>query len=179
MMQWCERLVTRTALLIVPSLGLAACAVATPVAVESTAPGYGSFSSVALQQAESGQTQRMAFADTLRRKFGDHAIVINADAPLLADYAISLRNSETGLAEPSDGAASAQGIDWHSAPRKGRLFDKCEAVRLRATLVLLSKTEGSVVYRGHGETNACNASESDFDRLAATLVDDAMAKASR
>ncbi|MCB2083963.1 MAG: hypothetical protein KDD90_07930 [Sphingomonadaceae bacterium] len=157
-------------------LSLGACAVTSPIDVTSAGPGVASIDAIRLQSAASEEAQRAAFEAALHRALANSSIRLDKDAPYLGDFAIALRDARTGLAEPQDTTGESGQVDWASDPRKRRLFDGCKAKRIRATLVILSRESGAIVYRGEGEADACGFTEKDYDRLAARLVEDALGR---
>lgn len=155
-------------------LTLGACAVSSPIAVTSDGSGLASVKAVHLESAETEESARIAFEAALRRAFARESIALDKSAQYLADFAIALRSAETGLAQPQDIAPGSNEVDWTSDPRKKRLFDRCSAQRIRATLVILDRQVGTVAYRGEGEADACAFEMEDYDRLATALVQDAL-----
>ncbi|MGB3167482.1 MAG: hypothetical protein WBA68_11980 [Alteraurantiacibacter sp.] len=150
---------------------LAGCAVNTPVAITSTTGAVGENGQVMLAEAEDGGTPRAIFASALSEAFTRHGVPLGNKAPLLADFALSERDAETGLVDPESSTEDA--IVWTSRNRNRRLFDGCTARRLRATLVLLRRDDGEIAYRGVAETDLCESGEADIRALADALVRDA------
>ena len=150
---------------------LAGCAVKTPVAITSTTGTVADAGQVTLAEAESDGTLRATFASALSDAFARHEVTLGEDSPLIADFALSERDAETGLVDPASSTEDA--IVWTSRNRNRHLFDGCTARRLRATLVLLRRDGGEIAYRGVAETDLCESSEAMVEALADALVRDA------
>ncbi|MEO0463182.1 MAG: hypothetical protein AAF127_08630 [Pseudomonadota bacterium] len=97
------------------------------------------------------------------------------DAPLLADYSMALGDAANGVLRGKGRYTEGkQEQDWITSPRRKRRFDKCEAQRLRGTLVLYDRASGQKVYRGSGEAVECEFGDAEIAALAQQLVDDAI-----
>ncbi|WP_284126432.1 hypothetical protein [Parerythrobacter aestuarii] len=164
--------VRRIALALTPVM-LAACAVATPFDINSSGKGIAGPTSIALSDAGADGGDRARLEQALGQAFARHSVALSSDARYLADYSISIGDAEGGLTTSTQ-AAGQEAIDWEARPRKSRLFDGCDAKRLRATLVLLDRQTGSRVYRGEGEATACGFSDAELSAFADRLVSDAL-----
>ncbi|KLI62811.1 hypothetical protein [Aurantiacibacter marinus] len=111
------------------------------------------------------------FGQILAEKLPGHSILLTDTAPVIAEFAISARDAGGGLADPA--ASTGDTVAWESRPRNRGRFDNCEAQRLRATLLLVSRVDGSVVYRGVGESETCAAGGQEMADLADILISDA------
>ena len=158
-------------------LALGGCAVASPFALQSSGSGVPTRAVVAMPIDAQEGSDRARLAAALQRAFADRSVTVASDGSLLADYAVSLTSAEAGLTT-SIASTDESAIAWQASPRKSRLFDGCEPQRLRATLVLLDRASGDLVYRGEGEATDCSFSSSALDAVAEALVADALARAS-
>ena len=157
-------------------LALCACNVATPPRIAST--GMAGDHAIAFVRPEGAVGLRANFAESLSDGLRDSGVTLSADGPLIADFSIAKRDAREGLADP---AAQQEGVavNWDSAPRNRRIFDRCSAERLRATLVLFDRTDGSVAWRGSGELEACTIGKAQVEAMANALVADMRASRTR
>lgn len=165
----------RSAVVALAMLALAGCNVAAPLAIDSTGPGLSAQALVAMPADASPGSDPARLGAALQRAFSAHSVTVGKDGRYLADYAVSFRDAEGGLTT-STAAPDEKSIDWEARPRDGRLFDGCKAQRMRATLVLLDRQSGAMVYRGEGEATDCSFSDEAMDEVAMALVADALAK---
>lgn len=114
---------------------------------------------------------RSHWGAALSRSFQNQSVKIEKTAPFIADFALSVRDAESGLANPAEAGGE---IDWQSAPRESRLLDICKAKRMRGSLVIFDRTTGAIAYKGESEADGCKFSQPDFDTMAALLVADAV-----
>lgn len=156
---------------------LASCAVATPVAIQSSGPALSGDHAVELVVADELSPLHGQFASALAEAFARHDVDTGQGAPLIADFALSVSFAEAGVVAQNSAdeaaPASEQDIDWTAKPRSRRLFDKCDAQRARATLFIVDRTSGETVYRGEAEKIDCEIGKGAVSELAASLVDDA------
>lgn len=160
------------------ALGLASCAITTPVAIASTTGALPAGHAIELAPAETSHSTRARFATALEEAFRTHSVAIADGAPAIADFAFSSHDATSGVADPARQTAEGE-IPWESHPRKRSPFDKCSAQRLRATLLLLSREDGSILYRGVGEADVCELGDEQVSALAEALVSDALASGVR
>ncbi len=156
---------------------LASCAVTEPLTITSTGgeSGLARGVAVALNMPDDPSSQRGRFAEALGEAMAARSVQIADDAPLLADISIARGDASGGVINgPGNPATSEQ--DWIATPRRDRRFDKCEAERLRATLVLYDRASGAIAYRGSGTATQCGFADADIAAMAQGLVDDAMTR---
>ena len=153
-----------------------ACAVAPPAKMVSSTADPIKKAGIALHSSDEDSPHRKMFGAALRQSFQKHSVTIGAAAETIADYAFSVRQSDLGLVDAEALTAGQQETIWVSPPRKSRRLDKCEPVRLRATLVMFRVSDGKIAYRGAAESDRCSVTEAVANELADTLVGDAMAK---
>lgn len=158
------------AALMIPAF-LAGCTVATPPTISSTLGSLPNGGTVQLAPFESDGTLRGAFGEALEQTFSEHGIVVEEGSATIAEFAIAARNASGGVADPA--ASTPDAIVWESLPRDSHWTDECEAIRLRATLVLLNRADSTLAYRGVAESDVCAYSQADLRALADTLVADA------
>ena len=160
---------------------LSACAVSTPVSIASTSGQLPPQAAVQVAPVEEDNSLRATFATALKNALASQIASLgsasNSTAPVIAEFAIAMRDAKTGVADPAESDAAA--IAWESRPRNHHIFDNCSAQRLRATLVLLNREDGQMLYRGVGEADACNYSNAQMAELARALVTDAQGTAAR
>lgn len=157
--------------LIAIGIALSGCAVTTPASIVSTDGELSQSAAIEMAPFEADGSLRAIFGAALRESLGNRAVAAGEPAPMIAEFAISARNAEGGIADPAGSTPSA--IVWESLPDKSRWYDECEAIRLRATLVVLNRTDGSIAYRGVAESNVCEYNQADLRALADTLLADA------
>ena len=150
---------------------LAACSVVTPASITSTTGQLPQGQSVQLAPFEQDGSLRAAFGQALVDAMAAQSIERLDGAPVIAEFAIGARDASAGLADPA--ASSDAAVVWESLPRDQSRFDNCEAQRLRATLVLLDRAGGEILYRGVGESDACAFGDQELVQLADTLIADA------
>lgn len=153
-----------------------ACSVSVPLVVDSTSQGIPRSGSVAIALPEDEiETARGRFGASLSRAFTAEAYSIDPSGALIADYAIAISDASDGML---GGEPRPQGIeqdpDWIAEPRRPRNFDKCDAQRLRGTLVLFDRASSAVVYRGKASRIECEFSDADIAAMATALVRDAL-----
>ncbi|MGB3469536.1 MAG: hypothetical protein WBA51_01785 [Erythrobacter sp.] len=164
---------------------LASCAVATPLAITSTGPGIARGSSVAMTMPEQSQSERGRFSNALGKAMMARNVEVSEVEPdkkaeLLADFSVSITDASSGVLNGKGQYAEGEAEqDWITPPRRDRRFDKCEAKRLRATLVLFDANTGKMVYRGSGEATDCEFDDADLAALADRLVEDALTRSGR
>ncbi|WP_340589200.1 hypothetical protein [Erythrobacter alti] len=150
---------------------LAGCTVTEPPSIISTMGRLPEGHAVQMPEVEADGSLRASFGRALDAALATHSIETTSEAPLVAAFAIAVRDGQTGVADPA--ASNAESVIWESTPRPNGLFDNCDGERLRATLVLLDRSDGEIVYRGVGESTECEIGEDDIVDLANVLVVDA------
>ena len=135
---------------------------------------------VALAPVEDRSGLQRQFATALSEALTGQGLGLSPEARLIADFSVAQSAASAGIVR-GEGATGPDAVDedWLTAPREKRRFDKCEAQRLKATLVLYNRTDGSVAYRGSGEAIECAFDEADLKQFAQALVVDALAPAGR
>lgn len=155
---------------------LGACSVSSPLQVRSTGSGSVAPTSIALMISddEAGKT-RAQYGAALQSAFADRQIGIDPAAPVIAEYAFSIGDATDGLlvGKPKK-TDTGQQPDWEATPRKKGRFDKCDAKRMRGTLVLFDRTSGNIIYRGEADQIECDFSEIQVKTAAEKLVADAV-----
>lgn len=151
-----------------------ACSVSEPLSVQSLSNGLAP-DKVALRVAEGDAgTERGRFAAALVQAFSQQSFVVDPNGSSVADYAFSLGDAADGVAR---GDAPSTDPDWLAQPRKAGRFDKCDAKRMRGTLVLMNRNSGTQVYRGNASRVECDFSDEDVAAMADALVRDAITRA--
>lgn len=153
------------------ALMVGGCAVSTPVHIASTDGRLPAETAVQIAPFETDGSLRANFGAALADALAARSITTTQGAPIIAEFAIAARAADTGVADPSN--SGADGIDWESHPRQRGRFDTCTATRLRATLLLLDRAEGTIRYRGVAEKDDCAYGQADLAELAEALVSDA------
>ena len=156
------------------TLSLTACAVTVPVNVTTTTGALPAGSSVELANYDRNESMRAHFGDALSEAFSSADIGLRGDGPVIAEFAIASRAADSGLADPE--TSTPENIVWRSQPRNPDWLDECNAMRMRATLVLLSREDGSLLYRGVAEAIDCDFSDAQYDAMADALVNDARSR---
>jgi hypothetical protein len=150
---------------------LASCAISKDLRLDTHGPGLPPAAAVSIQSSPAGNEPAARFAASLADAFAASGHAIGDAAPVTAVFGFALRNRSTGTADGSPAEGDSQsGIKWISAPARKRAFQACEGERLRATLALYSRAEKTLIYRGTGEVDGCNFTQSDIDALAKALV---------
>ena len=154
---------------------LSACAVSSPLQVTSNGAGAAPRSGVELPDlAEEPAEERRAFANALQRALVAQSVRVAAESPLLAEYSFSIGEATGGtVAGKGDDVTAGAEPDWIAEPRNKHWLDRCDAQRMRGTLVLFSRTDGSIVYHGEASQIACSFSDEDITALSNALVADA------
>ncbi len=164
------------------AFSLSACAVSAPVAVRSTI-GETAITASAVDLAlpdEDEPAVHREFASALQSAFASHSVSIDPSGRLIADFAVSMGPADLGVQQPQEPEKRLENEGpWISPPRQSRRFDECEAQELRATLLMLDRTNGQIAYRGQGTVVECNFEASHFSDLAEGLVGDFVARTSR
>lgn len=163
----------RTAATAAALLTLSACAVDSPFAVSSTSNGTAARLAIAMAADERADPERSRLGDALRRAFADRSVRLADDGRYVAEYSLSWRDAEGGLTTSID-AVDAAAVAWQVRPRPRRMLDGCDAQRMRASLVLLDRQTGAMVYRGEGDSVGCRFDDQSVDQVAGALVSDAL-----
>jgi hypothetical protein len=150
---------------------LSGCTVSTPASIVSTQGRFPDHAEVQLAPYEADGSLRANFGRALSDALSADSVIMTATAPLIAEFAVSARAAETGIADPA--RSTGDNIAWESSPRARGRFENCHAIRLRSTLILLDRAEGTILYRGVAEKDGCSYSEADLNELAYALVRDA------
>lgn len=152
---------------------LAGCAVYQPASVQSQPAAKIVISAVEFPApeptADHGDNLRSRWAAALGQSFRAKSVTVHSGAPYIADFALSVRDAKSGVA---DAASTAEHIDWQSPPRSSRFLDECSAKKLRGTLVVFDRASGKIVYRGESESEDCNFDRSALETMAVQIVSD-------
>jgi hypothetical protein len=161
-------------------LALSACAVSSPLEIRSRGAGLQPGMPVSLVRPEEDTGLNARFASAVERALTDRSLVLVEDARFIADISVARRDASSGIIR-GEGTRPVEGQepDWLVRPRDKERFDKCKAQRLRATLVIYDRSNGSVAYRGSGQAIACGFDDSDLAEFAQNLVADALDPAGR
>lgn len=162
------------------ALTLAACVVSSPLEIRSSGAGLQRGAPVSLVRPDDADGLSARFASAVERALVDRSVTLAQDARFIADISVAKRPASAGLIR-GEGSEPEQGQepDWLVRPREKERFDKCEAQRLRATLVIYDRSNGSVAYRGSGQAIECAFGDSDLAEFARSLVADALDPAGR
>lgn len=147
---------------------LSACAVHSPPAIHASTGAAQGVSSVEFVSDASDAGLRKQFGEALAASFQAHGFSSEKGAASVADYSIGLRPASTSL----DGHNANDAAQVRSASRGKVWTDRCEAQRLRATLVVYRRSDGSPAYRGEAESQDCDISDATVNALAELLVQD-------
>ena len=155
---------------------LAACAVAAPLTLESVGSVGGKTPTISLSISSKSTTPpRAKFGDALAKAFTDNAALLDDKGGLLADFALSIGAASDGVLRGDAKSAEVENNpDWIAPPRKSGRFDKCDAKRMRGTLVLLDRETSETVYRGTADQIDCEFGDGDITNMAHALVKDAL-----
>lgn len=148
---------------------LAGCAVYQPASIQSPTTAALVVSSVEMPEVEQDGSLRSQWSSALEQSLRAQSINVQDGAPYIADFALAVREADTGIAETT---SKADQINWQSAPREGRFLDECSAKKLRGTLVLFDRTNGAITYRGESESDDCKFDRAALDAMASQLVAD-------
>jgi hypothetical protein len=156
---------------------LSACAVSSPLAVQSTRADIAAQNmQIAIALPDDGeQTLKARFAAALMGSVSSSRLAISPDGQLVADYAISTGSAEVGVLSSQGGQSSENGQDepvWIAPPRAPKRFDECEAMVLRGSLLLIDRNTGIAVYRGTGTMTDCDFDDDDLREMADGLIAD-------
>ena len=170
--------ISRTTICLALASLLGACAVSSPLQIQSTNPGAITAGEVALAIAEADAgTTRGQYGAALRSAFGKHGVSLDPGAPVVAEFAFSISDATDGIvAGKPEVSDSESEHDWMATPRKERRFDKCDAKRMRGTLVLFDTAKSAMVYRGRASQIECDFGEKEIAALANGLVADALGR---
>lgn len=165
----------RGACIAAAALALTACAVSTPLTVESTVEPTGTRDvAIALSMPDQAEPAiRREFASALSDALANQNVSMSDAGNLLADFAIANGSAAVGVQlTPDREAGDTAETRWISAPRARERFDECDARVLRGTLVLINRMDGAMVYRGKAAMTECEFGTADVDALAQALVAD-------
>ena len=170
-----KRAVWARSIPVIVAIGLAACSVSSPLTVQSTATETAAPRTqiaLSLPDDETG-TMRQRFANALIEAFATRGVTIDDGARLVADIAVSEGSAEMGV-QHSPVTAQPEGADpdWIDPPREPRRFDRCEALEMRGTLMLVDRATGTIAYRGTGAATECDFGDAALRAMAEGLVAD-------
>ena len=151
------------------------CAVTAPLEITSTGGVGSNISTVSLSVDDNSESLRGRFAAALGEGFASHSISVAENAPWLVDFGISQVKASGGIIRgEGDAQKDKDEQDWAITPRDQHSFDKCEAQRLRLTLVIYNRASGNVSYRGIGEAIECDFNNDELTSYAERLIDRAL-----
>lgn len=153
---------------------LASCAIDKDLRLDSQGPGLPPNSTVSIQTVPANNEDAARFAASLAGAFAGKGHIVKDTAPFIMVFGLSRQSRSTGTAQVNsaeDGLPPE--VNWISAPARKRIFQACEGERLRATLVLYSRDEKNLIYRGVSEIDGCSFTQADIDALAKALTEDA------
>ena len=156
-------------------LSLSSCAVRSDLVLESTGTATIADKAFAYTPAESADDGAIGskFSRKIVAALEDKSFAQRADAPVILEVGISVRDADTGITDAKGAAVSGQ-VDWQSDPRKKRLLDGCRVSRVRGTMLMVDLASGGVLYRGSGDFDTCDVADGQIDDLARALVADAI-----
>jgi hypothetical protein len=155
---------------------VSACSVSAPLSLESTGTIRETSESVFIAMStEDATPNRATFGGALIKAFAQNSFSTSDEGNLIVDFGVSISDAKTGLigGEVQTGKPD-QDQTWLAAARSDRDFDKCDAQRMRGTLVLIDRTTGTTLYRGSATRVECNFSDRDLETMAEALVEDAI-----
>lgn len=158
----------------------AACSVSAPLSLDSTGTIRGTGESIYITVSEDDATpNRAAFGGALVKAFLDRSVAVSENGNLVVDYGVSLSDAKSGVigGEVQAGKPAAEQA-WLATSRDSRNFDKCDAQRLRGTLVLIDRQTNTTLYRGSATQIECEFSDRDMEAMASALVEDALSSPS-
>lgn len=163
-------------MLILGTLSVSACAIATPATITSTTSSAPitaqAINGVELIGAPDETGLRAALQSELTRALGARGVPEQSGADHIADFAVSERPAATGLLPVSEETDAA----GHPEPAfKSRWYDKCKPSRISASLVIYARANGTIATKASGEFLACPGDHSQLDDLADLLVEQAIA----
>ena len=153
---------------------LSACTVSIPVEVTATQGALPASSVIELASYPTDESLRSQFGSALEAAFASHNVRLSSDGAVIAEFAVAERSATSGTADPA--ASTEENIVWSSEPRESHWWDQCEARRLRGTLVLLNRADGSLLYRGTAEAIDCDFGVDHLNAMAQALVQDSQAR---
>lgn len=166
----------RTALVFAGAFLASACAVTTPATITSTKRAPQSISSVEML-SEAGETGlRARFLDELTEALGTRAVAVQSGADYVADFSVSEREAQLGLQAVPKGNEAAPTNPPADPEFKQRWYHACKPNRVSASLVIYTRTTGTVHAKSSGEFLACPGDLSQIDDLAQILVDRTLGK---
>ncbi len=147
----------------------AACAVTVPPQISSSTGAAPSAQSVHLIEPDKDQAQLLALHSALKRSLAAKGITVAEDADVVGEFSLSQRAASLGV------FASEAGNDTEpprpvTEPRKARLFDLCEAVKVEANLALFDRASGRLVQQSKAQGTICEGKEPPMDEFAEILV---------
>lgn len=151
---------------------LSACSLTGNPSLERYGPGLDSSASISLHSL--GQSSfHTAYKEALERSFHSKGFSLTRDSKYIADFAISARASDSAIAVVKD---TSQEIDYVSSSRERKFLQECDGKRLRATLIVFDRSDGSVAFRGIRESDVCEVTENAVSLMADELVTGAVSR---
>ena len=143
------------------------CAVNGGPSLSSAGDGIPPGATVAIAPPHDGDPYAEQFAAALTDAMRQRSFGIADDGQFVVQYGIAVRDATIGLAT----AGSNGEVEDISAERKRLLFDGCKAQRLRLTMTVVDRQQGSIARRSALEADGCAFSPDEVaglaDRLAA------------
>lgn len=156
----------KSAFLVAVPLMLSACSLAGNPSFEGYGPGLKTAASVSFHRAGDG-AHHTVYKQALERSFLGKGYSIAKDSTYVADFAISARSSDSAIAVVKD---TDPDVAYVSAARERRFLQECDGERLRATLIVFDRSDGSLAFRGMRETDLCEVTEAAISAMADELV---------
>lgn len=165
------------ALLITPLI--ASCAVHSPPKIQHSTGNVVGISSITLLSSEGDKGGRTSFQKHLYNAFQVRGVSENENSSVIGDFAISALPGDMALAsfqKETSRNNDRPSIEVKSDARHAHLFDNCEPIRIRATLILLQRGTGKLIHRAESEAQACKDSTLPLANMADKLVHNALDK---
>lgn len=152
---------------------VAGCAVYSAPAIKDRTGKVAGLKEIAILAGDKDGKLRNRFREELQASFGSNGVKSVDTAETIGDFAISIipadatiASSKAGIAKP----ATPSDINIKSEPRRSYIFDGCEAVRIRASLVLFDRASGNLLQRSEGTADGCKGETPPTQELAELLA---------
>jgi len=155
---------------------LMGCAVTSPLATTkiSGAP-VETVSQIDLPEPESTQTRAVQLHSALLQELDRRSIKLAADANTLAEMSYSASPTTVGLYTNQSASPDSEATRVvETLP--SRWYDRCETVRVRASLALFGKDSAEELIASTVQATVCDGDDADYAEIAQLLLDNVLAR---
>lgn len=154
--------------------GLTGCAVTSPLSTtEISGTRVELVSQVDLPKPEEGLTQASQLHSALVEELNRRKISIASDANVFGQMSYSTSPVAVGLYSNQSTNPASEAVTIAEA-QESHWYDRCKAIRVRASLALFARDSGQALSSSSVETTICEDGTVDHDEAARLLIDNVL-----